>query len=159
MLLNCGVGEDIESPLDCKVIQPVHPKGNQFWVFILRTGVEAETLIFWPPDMKSWLIWKDPDAGKDWGSEEKEMTEDEMAGWHHWLDGRESEWTLGVGDGQGGLACCGPWGCRVGHNWPTELNWTECYFCVLHPHQWQLLQWILVDKSHSVVYERHSIIL
>ena len=101
----------VESPLDCKEIQPVlkeilHPKGDQSWVFTERTDVEAETPVRWPPDVKSWLIWKDPNAGKDWGQEEKGMTEDEMAGWHHWLDGHESEWTLGVGDGQGGLACC-----------------------------------------------------
>ena len=94
------------SPLDCKEIQPVHPRGDQSWVFIGRTDFEAETPILWPPDVKSSLIWKDPDAGKDWGQEEKGPTEDEMAGWHHWLDGRESELTLGVGDGQGGLACC-----------------------------------------------------
>ena len=81
----------LESPLDCKENQPVYPKGNQSWVFIGRTDVEAETLILWPPDAKSWLIWKDPDAGKDWGQEEKGTTEDEMVGWHRWLDGREFE--------------------------------------------------------------------
>ena len=79
----------LESPLDCKEIQPVHPKGDQSWVFIRRTDVEAETPILWPPDAKSWLIWKDPDAGKDWGQEEKGITEDEMVGWHHWLNGHE----------------------------------------------------------------------
>ena len=89
----------LESPLDCKEIQPVHPKGVQSWVFIGRTDVEAETPVLWPPDVKIWLFWKDTDAGKDWGQEEKGMTEDEMAGWHHRLDGHESEWTLGVGDG------------------------------------------------------------
>ena len=88
----------LENPLDSKDIQPVHPKGNQSCMFIGRTDVEAETPILWPPDAKSWLIWKDTDAGKDWGREEKGMTEDEMAGWHHWLNGRESEWTPGVGD-------------------------------------------------------------
>ena len=77
----------LESPLDCKEIQPVHPKGDQSWVFSGRTDVEAETLILWPPDVKCWLIWKDPDAGKDWGQEEKGTTEDEMVGWHHWLKG------------------------------------------------------------------------
>ena len=102
----------LKSPLDCKEIQPVHPKGDQSWVFIGRTDVEAETPILWPPDVKSWLIWKDADAGKDWGQEEKGMTEDEMAGWHHRLDGHGFGWTLGVGDGQGGLACCSPWGCK-----------------------------------------------
>ena len=115
----------LESPLDCKEIQPVHPKGDQSWVFTGRTDSEAEAPILWPPHVKSWLIWKGTDAGRDWGQEEKGMTEDEMAGWHHWLDGHEFEWTPGVGDGRGGLACCDSWGCRVGHDWATELNWTE----------------------------------
>ena len=114
----------LESPLDSKEIQPVHPKGNQSWIFIGRADAEAETTILWPPDAKSWLIGKDPDAGKDWRWVEKGTTQDEMAGWHHWLKGRESEWTLGVGDGQGGLACCDSWGRRVGHDWATELNWS-----------------------------------
>ena len=100
----------LESLLDCKEIQPVHPKGDQSWVFIGRTGVEAETTVLWPPDAKSWLIWKDPDAEKDWEQEEKGMTEDEMVGWHHWLNGHGFGWTPGVGDGRGGLACCGSWG-------------------------------------------------
>ena len=97
----------LESPLDCKEVQPVHPKGDQSWVFIGRTDVEAESPILWPPDAKSWLIGKDPDAGKDWGQEEKGTTEFEMVGFHHRLDGHGFEWTPGVGDGQGGLACCG----------------------------------------------------
>ena len=84
------LGKTLDSPLDCKEIQPVHPKGNQFWIFIGRTDAEAETSMLWPPDVKNWLIWKDPDAGKDWGWEEKGMTEDEMVGWHHRLDGCES---------------------------------------------------------------------
>ena len=114
----------LESPLDCKEIQPVHPKGNQSWIFIGRTGAEAETPILWPPDAKSWLIWKDPDTGKDWGQEEKGTTEGEMVGWHHWLNGHGFGWTLGVGDGQGGLACCGSWGCKELDT--TELlNWTD----------------------------------
>ena len=112
----------LESPLDCKEIQPVHPKGDQSWVFIGRTDAEAETPILWPPHAKSWLIWKDSDAGKDWG-QEKGTTEDEMVGWHHRLNGHGFGWTLGVGDGQGGLVCCGSWGHRVRHNWATELNW------------------------------------
>ena len=103
----------IESPLDSKEIQPVHPKGNQSWIFIGRTNAEAETPMLRPPDAKNWLIWKDPDAGKDWRREEKGTSEDEMVGWHHWLDGHELEWTLGIGDGQGGLACCSPWGCKA----------------------------------------------
>ena len=89
----------LDSPLDCKKIL-VHPKGNQSWIFIGRTDAEAEAPILWPLDVKNWLIWKDPDTGKDWGQEEKGMTEDEMVGWHHGLDGRESEWTPGVGDGR-----------------------------------------------------------
>ena len=92
------------------------------WVFIGRTDVEAETPILWPPDVKSWLIWKDPDAGKDWRWEEKGMTEDEMVGWHHWLNGHGFGWTPGVGDGQGGLACCGPWG-RKESDTTERLNW------------------------------------
>ena len=99
----------LESPLDCKEIQPVNPKGDQSWVFIGRTDVEAETPILWPPYAKSWLIWKDPEPGKDWRQEEKGTTEDEMVRWHHQLNGHELEGTLGVGDGQGGLACCGSW--------------------------------------------------
>ena len=118
----------LESPLDYKEIQPVHPKGDQSWVFIGRTDAEAETPILWPPDEKSWLIWKDPDAGRDWGQEEKGKIEDEMAGWHHWLNGHESGWILGVGDGQGGLACCRPWGCKESDT-TERLNWTEGTSC------------------------------
>ena len=98
----------VKSPLDCKEIQPIHPKGTQSWIFIGRTNVEAETPILWPPDVKNWLIWKDHDGGIDWRLEEKGMTEDEMVGWHHQLNGHEFEWALGVGNGQGGLACCSP---------------------------------------------------
>ena len=115
----------LESPLDCKEIQPVHPKGDQSCVFIGRPDVETETLILWPPHAEGWLIWKDPDAGKDWGQEEKGMTENEMVGWHHWHNRHGFGWTLGVGDEQGGLACCSSWRCRVGHNWATELNRAE----------------------------------
>ena len=100
----------LESTLDCKEIQPVHPKGCQSWVFIGKTDVEAETPILWPPDVKSWLIWKDPDAGKDWRREEKGTTEDEIAGWHHRLNGHELEQTLGDSEGQRGLGRCSPWG-------------------------------------------------
>ena len=111
------------SPLDCKEIQPVHPKGNQSWVFIGTTDAEAETPILWPPDAKNWLIWKDPDAGKDL-KQEKGMAEDKMVGWHYWLNGHEFEQTLGVGDGQRGMVCCSPWGCKESDT--TEwLNWTE----------------------------------
>ena len=114
----------LESPLDCKEIQPVHFKGDQSWVFIGRTDAKAETPILWPPDAKSWLIGKDPDAGKDWGQEEKGTTEDEMVGWHHRLNGHEFGWTLGVGDGQGGLVCCGSWG-RKELDTTEQLNWAE----------------------------------
>ena len=99
----------LESPLDCKEIQPVNPKGNQSWIFIGRTDVEAETLVLWPHDVKNWLIGKDPDAGKDWGQEEKGTTEDEMVGWHHRPNRHEFVQAPGVGDGQGGLACCDSW--------------------------------------------------
>ena len=105
-------------------------------MFIGRTDAKAETPVPWPPHVKSWLIGKDPDAGRDWGQEEKGMTEDEMAGWHHWLDGRESEWTPGVGDGQGSLACCDSWGGKELDttewlNW-TELNWSIYVRCSLN---------------------------
>ena len=111
----------LESPLDCKEIQPVHSKGHQSWVFIGRTDIEVETPVLWSPDVKSWLIWKDPDPGKDWGQEEKGMTEDEMVGWHHRLNGHGFGWTPGVGNGQGGLACWGSWGWTWLREW-TELN-------------------------------------
>ena len=121
----------LESPLDCKEIQPVHPKGNQSWMLIGRTDVESETPILWPPNVKNWLIWKDPDAGKDW-RQEKGTTEDEMVGWHHKLNGHEFEWTPGVGDGHGGLVCCSPWGCKKSDM--TEwLNWTHSCQVKLFP--------------------------
>ena len=112
----------LESHLDCKEIQPVHPKGHQSWIFIGRTDAEAETPILWPPDVKNWLIGKKPDAGNDWRQEEKGTTEDEMVRWHHQLDVREFEQAWGVGDGQGSLACCSSWGLRVRHNWVTKLT-------------------------------------
>ena len=117
--------EKTESPLDYKKIQPVHSEGDQPWDFFGRNDAEAETPVLWPPHAKSWLIRKEFDAGRDWGQEKKGTTEDEMAGWHRRLDGREFEWTLGVVDGQGCLACCNSWGHRVRHDWVTELNWTE----------------------------------
>ena len=101
-----------ESSLDCKEIKPVNPKGSLFWIFIGSTDADAEAPILWPPDAKNWLIRKDSDAGKDWRQEEKGATEDEMVGWHPWLDGHESEQASGVGDGQGRLAWCSPWGCK-----------------------------------------------
>ena len=100
----------LESPLDFKEIQPVHSEGDQPWDFFGKNDAKAETPVLWRLHAKSWLIGKDSDAGRNWGQEEKGTTEDEMAGWHHWLDGRESQWTPGVGDGQGGLACCDSWG-------------------------------------------------
>jgi len=116
----------LESPSDCKEYQPGHPKGDHSWVFIGRTDAKAETPILWPPDAKSWLIWKDLDAGKDWRQEEKGTTEDEMVRWHHWLNGHEFGWTPGVDDGQGGLACCGSWG-RKESDTIEWLNWTDWY--------------------------------
>jgi len=112
----------LESPFDCKNIKPVNPKGNQSWIFIGRTDAEAETPILWPPDVKNWLLGKDPKAGKDWRQEEKGTTEDEMVGCHHWLDGHQFEQALGVGDGQGSLACCSPWGCKESDR-TERLNW------------------------------------
>ena len=120
----------LERPLDCKEIQLVHRKGNQSWIFTGRTDAEAEaeTPKLWPSDSKNWLIWKDPDAEKDWRQEEKGMTEDEMVGWHHWLDGHEFEWALEVGDGQGSLVCCSPWGLQES-DMTEPLSWTECLTC------------------------------
>ena len=122
----------LESPLDCREIQPVHPKGDQSWVFIGGTDVEAETPILWPPDAESWLIWKDPDAGKDWGQEEKRTTEDEVVEWHHQHNGHGFEWTPEVGDGQQGLVCCSSW-CHKELDTTEWLNWTEyVYFYTPH---------------------------
>ena len=115
-------------------IKPVNPKRNHPWIFIGRTDAEAETPILWPPDAKNWLIWKDPDAGKDWRQEEKGTTEDEMVGWHHQLNGHGFGWTLGVGDGQGGLACCSPWGRGKSKelDMTEQLNWIPflCVICI-----------------------------
>ena len=123
----------LESPLDCKEIQPVHPKGNQSWVLIGRTDAETETPILWPPHVKSWLIGKDCDAGKDWVQEQKGMTEDEMVGWHHRLNGHGFGWNLEVGDGQGCLVLWGSWGHKESDT-TERLNWTE------------LTRWTFVDK-------------
>ena len=139
MLLNCGVGEDSWESLGLQGDQPVHPKGDQFWVFIGRTDAEAETLVLWPPHVNCWLIGKDPVAGRDWGQEEMGTTEDEMAGWHYGLNGHEFEWTPGVGDGQGVLAWCDSQGCNELDrteqlNWLTDL-WLVSLFmsrCILH---------------------------
>ena len=120
-LLLPDIDMEIQQWLDCKEIQPVYSEGDQPWDFFRRNDAKAETPVLWPPHAKSWLIGKDSDAGRDWGQEEKGTTEDEMAGWHHWLDGRESGWTLGVSDGQGGLACCNSWG-RKESTWLSD--WT-----------------------------------
>ena len=136
----------LESPLDCKEIQPVHPKGDQSWVFIGRTDAEAETPVLWPPHVKSWFIGKDPDAGRDWGQEEKGTTEDEMTGWHHWLDAHEFGWTPGVGDGQGGLACYDSWGCKESDT-TERLIWSDLRFQRCHlkiPHG----DWAALPPSH-----------
>ena len=124
MLLNCGVGEDSWESLGLQQIQPVHSEGDQPWDFFGRNDAKAETPVLWPPDVKGWLIGKDSDAARDWGQEEKGTTEDEMAGWHHWLDGCESQWTLEVGDGQGGLACCDSWG-RKESDTTERLIWSD----------------------------------
>ena len=158
----------LESPLDCKEIQPVHPEGDQSWVIIGRTDPEAETPILWPPDVKSWLIWKDPDAGKDWRQEEKGTTEDEMVGWHYWLNGHGFGWTLGVGDEQGGLACCGSWGHKESDT-TERLNWTESVswwrakwhaFSALYNNQHQALAWLLTvflfNYKHPSFSERRQ---
>ena len=119
----------LESPLDCKAIQTVHSEGDQSWDFFGRNDAKAEAPVLWPPHAKSWLIGKESHAGRDWGQEEKGTIEDEMAGWHHWLDRRESEWTLGVGDGQGGLVCCDSWGHKQSDT-TERLNWTELMTCL-----------------------------
>ena len=133
----------LENPLECKEIQPVH-REDQSWVFIGRTDAKAETPILWPPDAKSWLIGKNPDAGKDWGQEGKGMTEDEMVGWHHRFHGHGFGWTLGVGDGQGGLVCCSSWG-RKESDMTEWLNWTE-------------LNWIIIWKQYLPlkIYEKQK---
>ena len=114
--------------LDCKEIQPVHSEGDHPWDFFGRNDAKAETLILWPPVMKNWLIVKDPATGKDWRQEEKGMTEDEMVGWHYWLDGHESEQALGTGDGQGSLTCYSPWGQKESDT-AERLNWTDNLLC------------------------------
>ena len=128
----------LESPWDHKEFKPVNPKGNQPWIFIGRTDAEAEAPILWPPDAKNWLNGKDPDAGKNWGQEEKGMTEDGMVGWHHQLNGHEFEQTQGSNEGQRSLACCSSWGRGVGHDWATEqqqsrtTTTTESYSGLTH---------------------------
>ena len=149
MLWTTVLEKILESSLDSKEIKPVNPKENQPWIFIERTDVEAETPVLWPPGVNSWLIWKDPDAGKDWRREVKGTTEDEMVGWHHWLNWHEFEETLGVGDGEGSLVCCSPWDHRVGHYWATELtNWLKYlawFILIIH----FSIYYFLCSLSHS----------
>ena len=142
------------------IIWPVHSEGDQPWDFFGGNDAEAETPVLWPPHVKSWLIGKDPDAGKYWRQEEKGMTEDEMAGWHHWLDERESEWTPGVGDGQGGLACCNSWGHKESDT-TERLNWTELIIwqcslriCPLSKSQRRAMTQFLLIVSCCPVLER-----
>jgi len=157
----------LESPLDCKKIQLVHSKGDQSWLFFGRNDAKAETPVLWPLGVKSWLIGKDSDAGRDWGEQEKGTTEDEMAGWHHQLDGHELEWTPGVGDGQGGLACCNSWDCKESDT--TEwLNWTELKWLSTHAHivlgekalVWigcRSGRWVLAEGTyHKLIQLSHS---
>ena len=128
----------LENPFDCKEIQPINPKGNQSWIFIERTDAdaEAEAPILWSPDVKSWLIRKDPDAGKDWGQEENGTTKDETVGWHHLLNGHEFEQALADGEGQGGLACFSLWGWKEWHNWATEQ---------------QQQMYVVIKKSNEII--------
>ena len=129
--------------MDCKEIQPVYPKENQSWIFTGRTDIEAETPILGPSDAKSWFILKDPDTGKDWGQEEKGTIEDEMVGWHHQINRDEFEWALRIGDGQGGLACCSPWGCKESDT--TEgLNWIQFQMGQIYTADawWIFINWI-----------------
>ena len=145
----------LESPLDCKEIQSVHPKGYQSWIFIGRTDAAAETPILWPPDVKNWFFWKDPETGKDWRLEEKGTREDEMVGWHHWLDEHEFEHTPGVGDRQGSLVCCSPWGCKESDT-TERLIWTEVvtFWRLIQDESWfrVLLKWSRLGASVACVH-------
>ena len=151
VIINCGAEKTLESPLNSKETKPVHPKGNQPWIFFQRTDAKAETPILWPPDVKNWLIRKDCDAGKDWKWEEKGPTEDETVGWHHRLNGHEFEQAPWVGDGQGSLVRCSPWGRRVGHNWATELNWAEQHSFVSLLHFQVYFQSPLLHQSEYAI--------
>ena len=158
----------LESPLDCKEIQPVPSEGYQSWVFFGRNDAKAETPVLWPPHAKSWLIGKDSDAGRDWGQEEKGTTENEIAGWHHWLDGHESEWTPGVGDGQGGLACCNSWGCKESDTTEqlilSDLIWSWFHFWKYYCNFLEFLKLIwgfglsrwLSGKESACSFRRHK---
>ena len=145
----------LESPSDCKEIKPVNLKGTQAWKLIGRTDAEDEALILRPPIVKSWLIGKVPDAGKDWRQKEKRVSEDEMAGWHHWCNGHELGQTSGDGEGPGGLACCSPWGHRVGHDWATEQKRTTClpysWVCLLFTVTWMGNQGLFLRYPQSYI--------
>ena len=147
MPLNCGLEKTLENPLDCKEIKPVNTRGNQSWIFIRGTDVEAEAPILWPSDVKSWLIWKDPDAATDWRQEEKGMTEDEMVGGHHWLSGLEFEQAVADGKGQGSLECCSPWGHK-------ELNTTKRLNNNNNTYMFKLVEYIenIEDSSTKKTY-------
>ena len=147
----------LESPLDCKEIQSVHAKGNQSWIFIGRTDAEAEAPVLWPPDVKNWLIWKDPDAGKDWRQEEKGTTEHEMVGWHHRLDGHECEQAPGVGDGQGGLACYSSWGQKE-LDTTERLSWTELNWTLNAKYGWNKF-WFLLGWKWDTQGDKQNIFL
>ena len=148
----------LESPLDCKEIKPVNPKENQPWIFVGRTDAEAETPILWPPDAKNRLIGKDPDAGKDWGQEEKGMAEDEMVGWYHWVDGHEFEQAPGVTDGQGSLACCSPCSCKESDTTEQLNQLTDHVNAIYFYKGYQI---ILIWKRGSTVFEKpfHTFVL
>ena len=148
-----GGGQKHLNPALCQIIiggvYTVHSKGDQPWVFFGRNDAKAETSVLWPPHAKSWLIGKDSDAGRDWGQEEKGTTEDEMAEWHHWLDGHEFEWTPGVGDGQGGLASCNSWGCKES-DMTEQLNWTDTYENVFLKSCNYVFHWIFNKRILSI---------
>ena len=147
----------LESPLDCKEIQPVHSEGDQPWDFFGRNDAKAETPVIWPPDAKSWLTGKDSDAGRDWGQEEKATTEDEMAGWHHWLEGRESEWTPGVGDGQGGLVCCDSWDHKESDT-TERLIWSDliCWIMGKAREFQKNIYFCFIDYANAFDYVDHN---
>ena len=145
----------LESPLHCEEIKPVNPKWNQPWIFIGRTDAEAEVPILWSPDAKNWLTGKDPDAGKDWGQEEKGMIEDEMVGWHHWLDGHEFEQALGIGDGQETLACWSPWG-RKESDMTEELTWQQVSYSFFNI-QWKKEKWVTQRLSDMTLKKKASL--
>ena len=159
MLLNCGVGEALEGPLNCKEIKPDNPKQNQSWIFIKRTDDEAEVPILWPPDAKNRLLRKDIDAGKDWRQEEKGTTEDEMVGWNHRLDGHEFEKAPGIGDRQGSLVCCSPWGHKM-LDMTEGLNWAEktCTQKIIR-HWWNKLKTIQTNGKFYLSYWLEELIL